>query len=839
MPTTDSGTRIKLFYSYSHQDECHRDRMETALALLRNDNKLDEWHDARILTGQSISRELRKQMDESDIVAFLLSPDFIASPECMKEWNYVKSRSANDKRLIRIPIVVRPCAWLDLLADDDIKALPKDGHPVTLFDTRDTAWNQVYGGIKSVIEHLNATFTPKVNFIEEMEYTDFIGIERLSLSELFVFPTLAHVDAQTDAEYAAPRTIRSTDELLNCDRALISGEEKCGRTALARSMHLHLIEKRSPSLLIDLSDISHRARNRLFEQNYQQQFHGDYSLWAAQENKTIIFDNLTSDPRALSVIQLAEETFERIVVMTTSDEYRAYFHDEHRLAHFTHLKIDTLSLADQEVLIKNHLAAADPTRPVTHGLVDRMEDHVNSIVIDNNVVPRYAFYILSILQSRERYMPGDVSITSYGHCYQALIFANLVRSGVAKEDDQINACYNFAEHLAFALYEHRCAGQTEAFDFDEFREKYTARFYIEDALMNRVTSTPYGIVGTDGSFKSDYMYYYFLGKYLSGSGAVGRSELASMCDNTFKQDSYLTILFAIHHTGDDAIIDEILRKTEDSLAHIQPASLSAEETQRFESLVKDLPPDILARKPSQDGDDIDENRRQARVIQDSLSDDQTNVASEAASASDDDDDDRVGILRILKNNKIIGQVLRNRHGNLEKTKIEEIIQVVADSGLRLVNSVLADEEQIAQQATYIHAKTPELDLPLVQKLVEFVSFIWTVGNVELIVQAINVPAVKDAVNSVVRDKGSPAYDLIGYFRQLASAPQLTMSERDRLASLLRDHDFVFVRSVASLRTQTYINTHRSDRRVEQAVFSILNIPGSRRHVYGARFQRRS
>ena len=245
MPETIEGARIKLFYSYSHRDECHRDRMEIALAHLRNDNRIDDWHDAKILSGQSISRELRKHMDRADIVAFLLTPHFLASPECMREWHYVKSRALDHNKPIRIPIVVRPCAWTDLLENDDIKALPKDGHAITLFDDPDTAWHEVYLGLKDVIDNLNSTFTPKSTFLDELEYTDFPGTnDPISLSDLFVFPRLTHVDVQNESEYAAPKRIDDMSELLKYAQVLIHGDEKSGRTALARSLQMDLIDKR-------------------------------------------------------------------------------------------------------------------------------------------------------------------------------------------------------------------------------------------------------------------------------------------------------------------------------------------------------------------------------------------------------------------------------------------------------------------------------------------------------------------------------------------------------------------------------------------------------------------
>ena len=152
MKSNSTTCPINLFYSYSHKDAQYRNNMETALSLLRRDNLLKDWSDQNILPGQFISKEVRKKMDEADILVFLLSPDFIASDECLKEWEYAKQLVARGKLIFRIPIILRACAWQDLLINDDIKALPNDGKPVASFDDKDTAWLQVYEGIKAVLE---------------------------------------------------------------------------------------------------------------------------------------------------------------------------------------------------------------------------------------------------------------------------------------------------------------------------------------------------------------------------------------------------------------------------------------------------------------------------------------------------------------------------------------------------------------------------------------------------------------------------------------------------------------------------------------------------------------
>ena len=102
--------------------------MEIALKLLKRDELLSDWSDRAINPGSSINGKIKTNLDNSDIVVFLLSPDFINSDACFYEWEYVKERSMREK-VIRIPIILRECPWLDFIKED-LLALPNDGHPI-------------------------------------------------------------------------------------------------------------------------------------------------------------------------------------------------------------------------------------------------------------------------------------------------------------------------------------------------------------------------------------------------------------------------------------------------------------------------------------------------------------------------------------------------------------------------------------------------------------------------------------------------------------------------------------------------------------------------------------
>ena len=677
--TPTNTFNARLFYSYCHKDAQHRDSMETALKLLEQDGLIRTWHDESIVPGQSISNEVRQQMDDADILVFLLSKDFIASSECRAEWLHAKAIASTNKPVLRIPIIVKPCAWKDFLGDDDAKALPKDGKPVVSFRPQDAAWTDVYNGIKRAVMYLQQTFTAKPRFLHDMEETDFLSQQRIKLQDIFVFLTLSRYPAETDGNRVSEETVTTPDQLLTIRYNLIHGEEASGKTALARYLFLYHVDKSQPVLFVDLKKLPVRNWQRFLRDTYRNQFCGDYSLWRHLPEKTILLDNLTPDARGIEFIQFVKDIFHRVIVTVSSDIYNSYFKDEHRLAEFCELRLQPLTHRQQEKLIRTRLALLDTTEPITDGFVDSVEDHINSIVTSQNVVPRYPFFVLSILQSYEAFMPSDMSITSYGYCYYALIVATLVKAGISNRDSDLEACFNFASNLAFAIHQQpQTTSDNSPFDLITFVANYREKYLVADAVINRLKDATYGIITQDGHFRTRYVYYFFLGRHLARNST--RPEITElldqMCAESYYSANYLTLLFTLHHTDDKQIVDNILLRTMCTIDDIPAATLNSLETRKFGDILGSLRDEILSTEP------VSAEREKERDGRD----EGTSVESASDGTEEENYDPANELYRILKNNEIMGQILRNKQGSLEKREIVQIIETVADGGLRLVNS---------------------------------------------------------------------------------------------------------------------------------------------------------
>ena len=321
------------------------------------------------------------------------------------------------------------------------------------------------------------------------------------------------------------------------------------------------------------------------------------------------------------------------------------------------------------------------------------------------------------------------------------------------------------------------------------------------------------------------MYYYFLGRFLAYNQSVGEPIVREMCEDSYREANYLTLLFTIHHATNNSIVDDILLQTMGILDSVEPAQLDRNETKRFNNIVQTLPQDILS------SDSVEQERAQERATKDALESSRVAIEEAAEDSLEHEEYEQVNaIYRMLKNNQIIGQILRNKYGNLELPSVKLAIETVVDGGLRLVNYSLGSEAEIAEAAQFVRAQNPDWNTEQVKRYLEMLSFLWTVINIEEAVSAVNVPAIRDVVDDVVSDKDTPAYDLVGYFNLLDSSDQLTERVRRRLRSLFKRHDDIFIRRVLSMRTQHYMNTHRSREMTEQAICSVLGIPYRHRIV---------
>lgn len=143
-------TKPNLFISYSHRDEEFCQKLRVVLQKLVRQEIIGTWYDRQIIPGSDINPEIESNLRASSIILFLVSPDFLASDYCMNMEVKIGMELQKAGKSRCIPIILRPCEWMDE-PFGNLLALPQDGRPITEWDNQDSAYHNMFNGIRKAL----------------------------------------------------------------------------------------------------------------------------------------------------------------------------------------------------------------------------------------------------------------------------------------------------------------------------------------------------------------------------------------------------------------------------------------------------------------------------------------------------------------------------------------------------------------------------------------------------------------------------------------------------------------------------------------------------------------
>jgi hypothetical protein len=145
--------KLKVFLSYSHEDEKMKTELDKALIILKRNEKIDLWQDRELLGGQEWDKEIKDELAAADIILLLISVDFNNSKYIWeKELAVAMQRHERGEARV-IPIILRSCEWQDM-PYAKLQALPAGAMPVTHFERADDAYTNIAKGIRSVVDYM-------------------------------------------------------------------------------------------------------------------------------------------------------------------------------------------------------------------------------------------------------------------------------------------------------------------------------------------------------------------------------------------------------------------------------------------------------------------------------------------------------------------------------------------------------------------------------------------------------------------------------------------------------------------------------------------------------------
>jgi hypothetical protein len=142
---------LRVFFSYSHEDEEQRNQLEKHLALLKRQGLVEAWHDRRIAAGEDIDKAIDAELERADIILLLVSAGFLASDYCFSNEmeRAMERHRLGDARVV--PVIVKNCDWHSA-SFGKLNAVPKDGKAITSWANPDDAYTDVAREIRALVE---------------------------------------------------------------------------------------------------------------------------------------------------------------------------------------------------------------------------------------------------------------------------------------------------------------------------------------------------------------------------------------------------------------------------------------------------------------------------------------------------------------------------------------------------------------------------------------------------------------------------------------------------------------------------------------------------------------
>lgn len=698
--------RLKAFVSYCHEDNLKEkpyiERFRKHLSPLRDNELIREWYDREIFAGEDYQEKIDNNLEDADIVLLFISANFLSSANCKKE-----EREALELRKKKgipvVPIILSPCGWLDNEDISKLMALPTDGKPVSSYQDQDEGWQDVYRGLKKIIDKeakiLKLGLTEEFrNFLQDTEILTKAHSqkEEVLLEDIFVSPEL---DMHDDLREFTRRM--NSDELLkdilNHPRIVIAGEGQSGKTTLCKIIYKGL--RRKNFIPVYVSDKEHKFAGKIenrIARAFKEQYKGvDTKIEEIYHARIIpiVDDFHFAKKKENHIRDLSRYPY---CVLTVDDIFSLNVSDETLVVTFDYLRIREFKPSLRDELIKKWVNLTDKEVAYAYNDLYKKVDKITELInttIGKGIVPAYPFFILSAIVTYETFAaPLNQEITSQGYCYQALIYFSLRKEGV--KNDEIDIYVNFLTELAFYFYKEKkdelSPEQLEQF-FDLYLKKFTLPIKKELLLDNLKE-----IVSKDGlsnySFHYPYLRYFFVAKHLAEHIEDPETEklITKITANLHVNENAYIIIFMAHHSKNIKILDEIELTALSLFDKYKPATLTKDEVKFFDKqsdiIIKaSLPPT---------GSSPEKERKERLKVQDKMEElqaeeDKEDEMKEADSLEKD-------LRRSIKTVEVMGSILKNRAGSIERGKLEEIFKEAMNVHLRILSSffeIIKDDEE--------------------------------------------------------------------------------------------------------------------------------------------------
>jgi GTPase SAR1 family protein len=511
------------------------------------------------------------------------------------------------------------------------------------------------------------------------------------IEDIFVYPELRGHDYPFEGKgkINSQELINKIDEY---PKIIIAGENQSGKTTLCKKIYLDLYKKDYIPVYLAPESSNYAFHGKMenkIENALKKQYNLNKTDCLDKDKIIVILDDFhfaDTNRREKHINSLYD--YRQIIIV--DDIFHLNFKDDNLIDSFAYFRIEEFvpSLRNQLIVKWADLTdSADSctTRNLIYQRIDENTELVNATlgkIFGNGIMPSYPFFILSVISTHETLTsPLDQEITSQGYCYQALIYLCLRKNNV--KNDEIEIYLNFLTELSFFFYSHD-KNELSKQEFDSFIESYLDEFYLPielDTLLDKLLKSHLIELDNLGnySFCYIYLYYFFVAKYLAENTKKEEEVIENIIANLHKDKNAYIAIFISHHSKNDPILEEILLNAYYLFPGYKPATLNKSELNFFDKQEKLIVRAILPSSKTNHEIERDKQLRHQDIIE------ENNITNNHNDDEAIDHDLLIDLRRSIRTVEVMGGIIKNRAGSLNKAMNEDIFQEAMKIQLRLLS----------------------------------------------------------------------------------------------------------------------------------------------------------
>lgn len=595
--------------------------------------------------------------------------------------------------------VVKDVELLEKLANTDTSYNKYDFKKIFFSETSTI---DKYGRLIFKEEHYNRILDTGVKLTHPRK-------EKINIEDLFVFQDIQKVNDNTRLSSSSLTSLTDKPH-----KVIIFGDDMSGKTTLAYKLQRSYVEQNYYPVYINSNRINSSLEDKfenLIYRMIKKQYKNidddflesidhkkiiviidDYQNIKINRDKQIILNGILT--KKYSGVIIFSNISKRLEVVTNNELHESFLDfDLYNLNQYGYKLRD-------EVIAKWLSIGQDQTldNDTKHQQVIEISKTINTTV-GNGFVPTYPIFILTLLQSFEATTSTNVFTGSaYAEFYNYLITHALGSSGI--EPSEFGLYYSYLSELSFKLF-HEVKNDVDRNELEIFHKQFIEKKKL-NRDFNRFTSaliiSKILKLESDGEsyrFNHNYIYYFFVGKYLSEKITNKRIQeiIQSITKRVYLTEFSNILLFLVHFSKDQFIFDGILGEAKSVFKDLESVTFNKAEFVKINKLINEEVKILIEDNP------VEKNRQQELQRKDDISIHQSSNCNSKEIHSYKEDIHELDIFsKVNLSFKLVGMLgqLAKNYNELDGDVKVEIVEEAYDLGLRSLKQMLDSFEEYSE-----------------------------------------------------------------------------------------------------------------------------------------------